>query len=98
VKKARGAAFRFRLYVVGDAQNSTQAISNLTALCETLLANRHDIEVVDVLRDPRRAVQDGIVMTPTLIKISPSPSRRIVGTLSQRGSLLVALGLAEAGA
>jgi circadian clock protein KaiB len=91
----QAAAFKFRLYVVGDAQNSTQAISNLSALCARYLANRHEIEVVDVLREPRRALQDGVVMTPTLIKLSPGPNRRIVGTLSQNGPVLAALGIRD---
>ena len=85
--------FKFRLYVAGDAQNSAQAVANLTALCHTYLLDRHDIEVVDVFREPKRALADGILMTPTLVKLSPSPVRRIVGTLSQTQPVLQALGL-----
>ena len=75
--------FKFRLYVAGDAQNSAQAVANLTALCRAHLPDRHEIEVVDVFREPKRALADGIFMTPTLVKLAPSPVRRIVGTLSQ---------------
>jgi len=32
-------------------------------------------------------------MTPTLVKLAPSPVRRIVGTLSQVQTVLQALGL-----
>ena len=85
--------FRFRLYVAGDALNSTQAIANLAALCRTHLPDRHDIEVVDVFREPQRALADGIFMTPTLVKLGPSPVRKIVGTLSQTQPVLQALGL-----
>jgi circadian clock protein KaiB len=86
--------FKFRLYVAGDAQNSAHALANLTALCRAYLADRHNIEVVNVFREPKRALADGILMTPTLIKLSPSPApRRIVGTLSQTQPLLQALGL-----
>ena len=90
----RRARFKFRLYVAGDAQNSVQARANLVALCRAYLPDRHDIEVVDVFREPKRALADGIFMTPTLIKLTPSPApRRIVGTLSQTQPLLQALGL-----
>ncbi len=85
--------FKFRIYVAGDALNSTQAIANLSALCRSHLPNRHQIEVVDVFKDPKRALADGIFMTPTLIKLAPSPVRRIIGTLSQIQPLLLALGL-----
>lgn len=85
--------FKFRLYVAGDAPNSTQAIANLGVLCREHLPERHDIEVVDVLRDPQRALADGVLLTPLLVKLSPAPIRKIVGNLSQRVPLLQALGL-----
>ena len=95
MKATRQAAkFKFRLYVAGDAQNSAQAVANLTSLCKAYLANRHAIEVVNVFREPKRALVDGILMTPTLVKLAPTPApRRIVGTLSQTQPLLQALGL-----
>jgi circadian clock protein KaiB len=90
---SRRAKFKFRLYVAGDAQNSAQAVANLTALCQEYLLHRHDIEVVNVFREPKRALADGVLMTPTLVKLAPSPVRRILGTLSQRQPVLLALGL-----
>jgi len=86
---------RFRLYVAGTAVNSTQALGNLTALCESRLPGRHAIEVVDVFLDPRRALADGIFMTPALIRLDPLPMRTIVGNLSRQPQLLAALGLAD---
>ena len=93
---SRRLKFKFRLYVAGEAQNSAQAVANLTAICHTYLPDRHDIEVVDVFREPKRALEDGILMTPTLIKFAPSPVRRIVGNLSQTQPVLQALGLETA--
>jgi circadian clock protein KaiB len=85
--------FRFRLYVAGDGPNSVQAVANLTVLCRAHLPDRHAIEVVDVFREPKRALAEGIFMTPTLVKLAPSPARRIVGTLSQTQTVLQTLGL-----
>ena len=90
---SRSALFKFRLYVAGDALNSAQARANLDALCRAQLAGRHEIEVVDVFREPKRALADGIFMTPTLVKLAPLPVRTIVGTLSQTLTVLQALGL-----
>jgi circadian clock protein KaiB len=89
----RGIQFKFLLYIAGGAQNSTQAVANLSALCRAHLPGRHHIEVVDVFREPKRALADGIFMTPTLIKLAPSPTQRIVGSLSQTLPLMQALGL-----
>ena len=90
---SRRTIFKFRLYVAGDAQNSLQALDNLTALCESYVPGQHEIEVVDVFREPKRALGDNILMTPTLVKLAPAPVQRIVGTLSQSKPLLQALGL-----
>lgn len=88
-----GPTFKFRLYVAGDTQNSTLALANLTALCHAHLPDRHEIEIIDVFRDPKRALADGIFMTPMLVRLTPSPVRRIVGTLNQLQPVLQALGL-----
>jgi circadian clock protein KaiB len=90
---SRRTLFKFRLYIAGDTRNSAQAVANLAALCRAHLPDRHEIEVVDVFREPKRALADGIFMTPTLVKLAPSPIRRIVGTLSQTEPVLQALGL-----
>jgi circadian clock protein KaiB len=77
----RRSTFKFRLYVADDTMNSAQATANLQALCKTHLPGRHEIEIVDVFKDPQRAILEGIRMTPTLLRLAPLPIRRIVGTL-----------------
>jgi circadian clock protein KaiB len=94
---SRGALFKFRLYVADDTQNSAMALTNLKALCETRLVGRYEIDVVDVLLQPKRALADGIFMTPTLVKLAPLPRRTVVGTLSQMQPLLLALDLDPVG-
>jgi circadian clock protein KaiB len=89
------APVRFRLYVAGDTPNSMQALANLTALCRQHLREGHVIEVVDVFLEPERALAERIFMTPTLVKISPAPTHRIVGTLSNTQTVLHALELPE---
>lgn len=89
------ATFSFRLYIAGEAMNSAHAQANLQALCRRHLDGRHTIEVVDVFRQPERALADGIFMTPTLIKLGPGPVRTVVGTLSDAATLLQALNLPD---
>lgn len=87
------ATYRFRLYIAGDTPNSAHALANLTALCDSQLRGRHEIEVVDVFREPCRALAERILMTPTLLKLSPAPVQRIVGTLAELRTVVLALGL-----
>ena len=92
---SRKKVFRFRLFVAGDTPNSMQALGNLTALCNAHLPGHHEIEIVDVFREPLLALAEGILMTPTLVKLAPGPAQKIVGTLSQTHTVLVALGLPD---
>jgi circadian clock protein KaiB len=80
-----------RLYVSGNAPNSVAAIANAKAICAEHFASRHDLEIVDLLMEPLRALPDGIIVTPTLIKLLPLPVLRIVGNLSDRHQVLLAL-------
>lgn len=85
-----------RLYVAGRAPNSVKAIANLEAICKQHLAGGYKLEIVDVCEQPRRALADGIIVTPSLAKLSPAPSSNIIGNLSDTGSVLAALGLEAA--
>jgi circadian clock protein KaiB len=90
---SRRVEFKFRLFVAGDAPNSVEAIANLRALCRAHLSDRPSIEVVNVFRESKRALADGIFMTPTLIILAPLPMRKIVGTLSDTQVVLQSMGL-----
>ena len=48
---------------------------------------------MDVQREPARAARDRIMVTPTLLKVSPSPICRILGNLKNRDALLHLLGI-----
>jgi circadian clock protein KaiB len=85
---------RLRLYVSGNAPNSVTAIVNARAICAEHFALCHDLEIVDLLLEPLRALADGIIVTPTLVRIMPLPVQRIVGNLSDTSQVL--LGLADA--
>ncbi|MGZ5036315.1 MAG: circadian clock KaiB family protein [Usitatibacter sp.] len=91
--KRKREVFKFRLFVAGETPNSALALANLDAICRRHLPDAFEIEVVDVFREPKRALAEGVFLTPTLIKFAPSPVVRIVGTLSHLRTVLQALGL-----
>ena len=84
----------FRLYVGGvETPNSVRAVANLQAICQEHLQGSYKIELVDILQEPLRALSEGVLVTPTLVRLSPPPLRKIVGDLSNRAAVLHALGL-----
>ena len=82
-----------RLYVVGATAGSQRAISNLREICETELAGRYELEVIDIYQQPTLAEGEQIVAAPTLIKELPLPVRRLVGDMSDRERVLLGLDL-----
>ena len=84
-----------RLYIANNAPNSLKAVANLEAICKKHLQDGFKLEIIDVLEFPLRALADGILVTPSLAKLAPSPAAKIVGNLSNRSNVLHALGIRE---
>jgi circadian clock protein KaiB len=85
--------WELRLYTAGQTPKSLAAIRNLKKVCEEHLAGRYEIEVVDLLKNPRLAKDDQIVAIPTLVRKLPDPVRKIIGDLSDTERALVGLQL-----
>jgi circadian clock protein KaiB len=84
---------KFLLYVGDETANSTRAVANLTAFCREYLPDQHEIEVVNVFKEPKRALTDRVMMTPILIRLAPAPLRRIIGTFGDPEKMRLALDL-----
>lgn len=84
-----------RLYVAGQTPKSVAAFDNLKRICEERLSGRYEIEVVDLLRNPRLAQDDQILAIPTVVRRLPPPVRRIIGDLSDTERVLVGLDLRQ---
>lgn len=78
--------WQLRLYVTDRSPKCVRALANLERACTHWLPGQHHIEVVDLLENPRRAVEDQIVAVPTLVKAHPPPVRKIVGDFSYTDS------------
>jgi circadian clock protein KaiB len=101
-KKDRGAsgpvattAVAMVLYITDSGPNSVRAVANLEAICKEHLQDNFRLEIIDVLQYPLRALADGIVVTPSLAKLSPLPAATVVGNLSDKSGVLRALGIVE---
>ena len=84
---------RYRLFVAGETPRAARAVTALRTLFDTLLPAEHELEVVDVLVHPELAEDARILATPTVLRITPQPERRVVGDLSDTDRLMAALDL-----
>lgn len=82
----------FKLFVAGSSSRSQQAIANLKRICAGITGGPA-WTVVDVMRDPQQAEDLRILTTPTLLKVSPGPERRVTGDLSDVPGVLVSLAI-----
>jgi circadian clock protein KaiB len=89
--------YQLRLYVAGHTTKSVAAIKNLSSICESHLAGRYSIEIVDLLENPKLAAGDQILAVPTLVRKLPTPIKKIIGDLSNKERVLVGLDLKTVG-
>jgi circadian clock protein KaiB len=85
--------WELRLYTAGQTPKSVLAFNNLKRICEEYMPGRYQIEIVDLMRNPRLAKEDQIVAIPTLVRKLPQPLRKIIGDLSDTERTLVGLQL-----
>lgn len=84
----------FRLYIAGGAPNSAIAVNNLQAIIDNYLGDgNYNLDIVDVLKDPMKAIDEGVLLTPTLVRLSPLPSIKITGNLCKMDKVIKILGL-----
>ncbi len=91
--KARCAIWDLRLYVAGKTPKAVTALKNLKLICEEKLRGKYNIEVIDILKNPKIGSDDQILALPTLKRKLPLPEKLIIGDLSNTESLLVGLNL-----
>ncbi len=92
-KKGQRGHYLLRLFMAGDGSNSRQALANLRSLCREHLKGRCTIETIDVMKDFQAAIRNNILVTPALVLVAPLPRTIILGNLSDRRKVLLALRL-----
>ena len=71
-----------KLYVTGQTGRSEVAVASMREMCERVLEGECELIIIDVLKGPHLAEKDGILATPTLVKVAPPPPCRVIGDLS----------------
>ena len=80
--------YALRLYVIGLTEKSIQAIDDIKRICESDLKGAYELEIIDLGKQPELAKEADIIGTPTLLKILPTPLRRLIGDLSDKDRVL----------
>ena len=85
------ARYDLTLFVSGASSSSARAIRNARAICETHLEGHYELTIVDVNQNPELTRGRRVLATPTLLRSHPPPKRMLVGDLSDRERVLLAL-------
>lgn len=86
-------AQHLKLYISGNTARSSSAIHQLKAVCEKHLQGMYSLQVIDIYQNQSAARDDRIVAVPTLIKLDPNFTRRLIGDLSDLTKLKLFLGI-----
>ncbi len=89
----RNVKYVLRLFITGASPNSVRAITNLSEICQTYLAGKYSLEVIDVYQQSVFAKKEQIIALPLLVKKLPLPERRLIGDLSDTQKVLKGLGI-----
>ena len=87
------AEFKFILFVAGDGPLAAGPEATARKLLERYYAGVYELEVVDILTSPRRAETHSIIATPTLLRLDPAPTLRLIGDMSNTARVVTLLGL-----
>ena len=69
------------LYISSNNHSAEQTLNSIHQLLEEGMTSPYTLKIIDITKNPEQAVAHQILTTPTLIRISPKPTRRIVGQL-----------------
>ena len=77
-----------RLFVSGYSVVTEQVLTTLQGVLEGSRYQPYTLQMVDVSKHPEQAEADQIAATPTLVRVSPPPVRRLVGELDNPRAIL----------
>nr|WP_124970693.1 circadian clock KaiB family protein [Aphanothece sacrum] len=77
-----------RLFVSGNSSSTKNTLKTIHHLLETELQHPYTLKVIDIIKHPEEAETHQISATPTLLRVSPKPMRRIVGEFQDLSRVL----------
>jgi len=80
-----------RFYVSGQTPRYIKAGKDIKDLLEGNYEGQYSFEIINLTENPQRAEEDNIFVTPTLLRASPEPVKKVVGDFSNKEIVMKAL-------
>jgi len=84
---------KLTMFVAQISENMQALIKELDRTLNESFPGNYDLTIVNVLEMPEKAVEDGVFVTPTLIRSFPKPVLKILGDLSNLQAVLTKIEL-----
>lgn len=81
----------FKLFISGENDRTRKIIADIGPCLTAVFGKEYTLSVVDVITNPHIATQEGILATPTLVKVSP-PKKKVFGNFTDILNILEQLG------
>jgi len=82
----------FKLFISGETARSRKIVADLESILSVVFGSGYTLWIIDVIKNPLLAQEDGIMATPTLMKADP-PMKRIFGDFCDIEKVLERLGI-----
>ena len=90
------SVYKLFLYVATQVAHGTDpVVKNVTDSLRALCGDRYDLQIIEVVKNPKDAVDNGILFTPTLVRVLPEPKKRVVGNFLDPEKVMAALKLIQ---
>lgn len=75
----KAGGYILRLFISTNNGTAEKTLSHIHQLLEQGLTSPYTLKVIDVSKNPEQAAIHQVTVTPTLVRVSPKPIRRVVG-------------------
>lgn len=79
--------YRLEIFISGRSLAQVRFASFVKSVVESVVEDA-DVLISDVVADPARAEEKGVVATPQLVRWYPTPVRRVIGEVHDEATLI----------
>lgn len=81
--------YKFRVYISFLNEETLSSIDQLKISLDFRFEGKYELEIIDVINNPNLIKpEDSVFATPTIIRVSPLPVKKIVGEISRKEEIL----------